>query len=41
MNSATFFFLYVLPVLIAGGVWAAVLLTERRTKNRHRIHPAE
>jgi hypothetical protein len=32
MNSATFFFLYILPFVIAGGGWLAVILNERHER---------
>ncbi len=36
MNAATFFFLYILPFVIAGAGWIAVLLNER--SNRRKVH---
>lgn len=36
MNSATFFFLYILPFVIAGGGWLAVILNERHERRLHR-----
>ncbi|MGK6312119.1 hypothetical protein [Neorhizobium sp. DT-125] len=41
MNSATFFFLYILPFVIAGAGWVAVLLNERRNRRRSHLHPGE
>ncbi len=41
MNAPTFFFLYVLPFVIAGAGWVAVLLAERSSRRKHRLHPGE
>ncbi len=43
MNIASIFFYFGLPVLIAAGGWAVVLLNDRnnRNRNRHHQHPAE
>ncbi|WP_286675473.1 hypothetical protein [Rhizobium sp. CSW-27] len=40
MNSATFFFLYLLPFVIAGAGWIAVVLNERSAP-KDRMHPGE
>ncbi len=41
MNSATFFFLYMLPFVIAGAGWIAVLVNERVNDRKSRLHPGE
>lgn len=40
MNSATFFFLYLLPFVIAGAGWVAVVLNERNAPKKH-VRPGE
>ncbi len=37
MNAPTFFFLYILPFVIAGAGWIAVLLNERSNRAKIRI----
>lgn len=37
MNAPTFFFLYILPFVIAGVGWVAVLLNERSNRAKMRI----
>jgi hypothetical protein len=39
MSLSTVFYLFVLPVLLAGGAWIAVLLNERA--DHRRPHPGE
>ncbi|MGE7368223.1 hypothetical protein ACQKKX_04020 [Neorhizobium sp. NPDC001467] len=38
MNAPTFFFLYILPFVIAGAGWIAVLLNERCARRKVRVH---
>ncbi|SFB48662.1 hypothetical protein SAMN03159496_04202 [Rhizobium sp. NFR07] len=37
MNAPTFFFLYVLPFVIAAAGWIAVLLNERSARRKIRV----
>lgn len=41
MNSATFFFLYILPLLIAGIVWLGILVSDHSLNDDKKIHPGE
>jgi drug/metabolite transporter (DMT)-like permease len=41
MTSSAFFFLYLLPFVLAGGGWIAVLLNERHNRHRSNLHPGE
>jgi hypothetical protein len=41
MNAPTFFFLYILPFVIAGAGWIAVLLNERSNRRKGRVEPGE
>lgn len=41
MNSATFFFLYILPLLISAGVWSAIWVSDANRARRQKIHPGE
>jgi len=41
MSAATVFFLYVLPFVIAGLGWGAVLLNEQQNRRKNRLHPGE
>ncbi len=36
MNAATLFFLFGLPIILAGGGWAAVLLSDWSERRQHR-----
>ncbi|MEB2843232.1 hypothetical protein [Endobacterium cereale] len=37
MNAPTFFFLYILPFVIAGTAWAGILLSEWMERRKVRI----
>lgn len=39
MNAPTFFFLYILPFVIAGAGWIAVLLNERSNRAKYASSP--
>lgn len=41
MSSATFFFLYILPLLIGAGVWSLILLSDFSRTRRNKVHPGE
>ncbi|WP_268884796.1 hypothetical protein [Agrobacterium larrymoorei] len=41
MNSAAFFFLYILPLLLGAGVWSAIWISDMKRARRHKIHPGE
>ncbi len=37
MNAPTFFFLYILPFVIAGAGWIAVILNERSNRRKIKV----
>lgn len=41
MNAPTFFFLYILPFVIAGTAWAAILFSDWYERRKARLHPGE
>jgi hypothetical protein len=41
MNAPTFFFLYILPFVIAGTAWAGILFTEWYERRKGRLHPGD
>ncbi len=41
MTTATVFYLYILPVMIAASVWGAIWLQEWHERRKNRLHPGE
>lgn len=41
MNSATFFFLYILPLRLCAGVWSAIWISDAHRARRYQPHIVE